>query len=107
MGKSMRKTIILILFGVIVLVIGFFIWDQNKKQDSQVIFCEEAIYGDNGKVIGINESIKNNIPCLNDNECSSEQIENYCKPGFPIRLKCGPARTFCGDDGNCREYGCF
>ncbi|PIR72616.1 MAG: hypothetical protein COU42_00675 [Candidatus Nealsonbacteria bacterium CG10_big_fil_rev_8_21_14_0_10_36_24] len=50
--------------------------------------------------------IKRNIPCSDDNDCSLENMNSYCSPGYPNILKCIGAKYYCGEDGFCKGCDC-
>ena len=51
-------------------------------------------------------TIKENIPCSSNNDCSIENMAFYCQPGDPSLLLCANAKYYCGKDGYCKGCDC-
>ena len=74
--------------------------DYSKCSSSYTISCYSTPVGN-----GV-ETIKENVPCLIDNDCSIENMGFYCEPGDPSLLLCANARYYCGEDGYCKGCDC-
>ena len=102
---SKKKIIVMILF--IGILASFVVWDNVRKSSGFIIHCDESIYNESGKLEDIIQFSKESIPCSNNKDCSVENMEKYCNPGFPILLRCSKARYYCGSNGKCMEYSIF
>ncbi|MGP8320905.1 MAG: hypothetical protein ACT6FE_01060 [Methanosarcinaceae archaeon] len=46
------------------------------------------------------------ISCTSDKDCSVENMNSFCSPGFPNLLKCGSSKYYC-DNGLCKGCDCI
>jgi len=99
-----KKIIKMILFLAIVIGV-FLVYDFWKKSDSYIVTCDEFVM-DNGKIKETRQS-KDSIFCSKNSDCSTENMNNYCRPGSPSILKCINVKYYCGSDGKCRSYECL
>jgi len=53
----------------------------------------------------IREDILRHVSCVSDKDCSVENMNSFCSPGYPNLLKCGNAKYYC-DNGNCKGCDC-
>jgi len=54
----------------------------------------------------IKEDILRFVSCDSDKDCSIENMNSFCSPGFPNLLKCGSSRYYC-DNGLCKGCDCI
>ena len=54
----------------------------------------------------IKEDILRFVSCDSDKDCSVENMNSFCSPGFPNLLKCGSSRYYC-DNGHCKGCDCI
>jgi len=54
----------------------------------------------------IKEDILLLISCSSDKDCSVENMNSFCSPGFPNLLKCGNSKYYC-DNGLCKGCDCI
>ena len=54
----------------------------------------------------IKEDILRHVSCTSNKDCSIENMNSFCSPGYPNLLKCGNAKYYC-DNGNCKGCDCI
>ena len=54
----------------------------------------------------IKKDILRHISCTSDKDCSVENMNSFCSPGFPNLLKCGSSKYYC-DNGLCKGCDCI
>ena len=75
--------------------------DYSKCSSHYTVSCYSTSNTEGGF-----EVIKENIACLNDNDCYIKNMGFYCEPGDPSLLLCTGAKYYCGEDGYCKGCDC-
>jgi len=87
----MKKTFLVTIFIMSLSLIGCTLQDRypacNSHQDE---ICLKT---------------KGKIPCHSDDDCTTENMINYCNPDFPIIFKCVGAKYYC-EKGYCKVCDC-
>jgi len=94
-----KNKIIIAVIILVVLIISFFVFGEGPLKHS---VCSDhytvACYHDS-------EETKN-VSCSSDRDCSPENMDEFCHPGYASQLKCTNARYYCGNDGYCKGCCC-
>lgn len=96
------KSIIIIL--ILILLFATYINQLNQPKKSQPIKCEDnyTVKCYNYDAFPI-KMIKNSIPCSIDKDCSLENMNKFCTPGYAGLTDCIGTEYYCGDN-ICKGY---
>lgn len=102
--KNKNKKLLFSGLGLLLLIVLFFLFKRFSIkyfwcQGHYIVPCMQNL---EDKEIVIREKIS----CFNDNDCSAEKMNNFCKPGHSSLLKCINAKYYCSRDGYCQGCGC-
>lgn len=108
MNKKISFPLAIIIIVVCAVLIGLIIWQYRiipgfEIKPVKYSECEGhytvTCYQDS-------EIIKENIPCISDEDCTEANMEKFCSPGNANVLDCIGAKYYCGNDGFCKGCNC-